>query len=105
MLEDLYDKGGLGLVSHLYGLSVREKQFDEFHTAYIEFYKFKDSRDTHRLRDRKLQNLMEAYRDYFGSGSNEHWNEGVELGRELAPFMKSDGPVSKDAMRDVLKEF
>jgi hypothetical protein len=105
MLEDLYDKGGLSLVSHLYGLSLREKQFDELYTAYKDFYGVKHFREGHRRREQKLQDLMEAYRDYFGSGSNEQWNEGVEQAQRMAPLMKSEGRLGKDALRDVLKEF
>ena len=85
-------------------VSLRDKQFDELYTAYTEFYGVKHFREGHRRREQKLQDLMEAYRDYFGSGSNEQWNEGVERAQRMAPLMKSGGRLSKDALRDILKE-
>lgn len=101
-LDTVYDNMGLGVTSHLYGLVSRESQFDDLYRAYKDFYRWKDRRDTSRKQD-KRENLMEAYRNYFGPGSNETWNKGVETAMSASFLMESQqGPVSKQQMRDIL---
>lgn len=106
-LEEIYDFGGLEVVSHLYGLNKRENQFEDLYQAYIEFYRVKDFRDGSRKKQKKLNNLMESYREYFGPGSNEEWNKGVELATGPLSILSpgKTGALSKDELRKVLKEF
>ena len=106
--SNLFEYGGLSLVSHFYGLNERERQFDKLFNAYKEFYRFKDMREGSRLKDEKLTNLMEAYREFFGSGSNEQWNKGVEMAPRIMASSRAPGqqrPLEKDELREVLKEF
>jgi len=103
-----FDYGGLSLISHFYGLNKRESQFDELFNSYREFYRVKDMREGSRLHDEKLTNLMEAYREFFGPGSNEQWNEGVEMASKIMASGTVPGqqrPLEKGELRDVLKEF
>jgi len=105
--ERVFEYGGLGIVSHLYGLNERERQFDELFNSYRQFYRVKDFRDGSRRKEQKLNELMEAYREFFGPGSNEEWNEGVELATGplsmLAPV--NDRPLTKEEFRNVLEAF
>lgn len=104
--ETVFEYGGLEMVSHLYGLNERERQFDDLFEAYRQFYRFKDFRDGSRRKEKQLNELMEAYREFFGPGSNEQWNEGVELGMDLAPMLAAeDRPLTKEELRNVLEEF
>ena len=101
-LEEVYEKAGLSTVSHLYGLNCRINQFEEVFQAYREFYAVKDFRDGSRIKDRKLHDLMEAYRDYFGSGSNEQWNEGVELAEAISPASRVEGPLQREDFYEIM---
>jgi len=90
------------MMAHLYGLNMRERQFEEMYQAYREFYRFKDFRDTER-KQQKLENLTEAYRNYFGPGSNQTWNEGVETALSAPYLLESeDGPIPKSTFKDIL---
>jgi hypothetical protein len=100
--DTVHNQGGVRIIAHLYGLNMRERQFEEMYQAYREFYRFKDFRDTER-KQQKLENLMEAYRNYFGSGSNETWNEGVETALSAPYLLESkDGPISRSTFKDIL---
>lgn len=105
--ETVFNYAGLEAVSHLYGLNKRENQFDDLFNAYRQFYRVKDFREGSDRKEEKLYNLMEAYREYFGPGSNEQWNEGVELA--TGPFSMlmpmDDRPLNKEELRNVLEEF
>ena len=101
-LEEVYEQGGLETLSHVYGLNERVNQFEELFQAYREFYSVKDFRDGSRMKDRKLQNLMEAYRDYFGPGANERWNEGVDVAKTISPAANFDGPLDREDFYSVI---
>lgn len=101
-LEEVYEKGGLETLSHVYGLNQRVNQFEELFQAYKEFYSVKDFRDGSRMKDRKLNNLMEAYRDYFGPGANERWNEGVDAAKTISPAANFDGPLDREDFYSVI---
>lgn len=101
--EEVYDKGGLSSISHIYGLNQRVNQFEELFQAYREFYLVKDFREGSKMKDRKLHNLMESYRNYFGPGSNEDWNDGVEIAEILSGTTMSDGPLSRQDFYDIIE--
>ena len=101
--ETVYEEGGLPVMSHLYGLNQRTNQFEELFQAYREFYNVKDFRDGSRVKEKKLNELMEAYRDYFGPGSNEQWNQGVEAAKLLAGGAEMQGPLTRDDFQDILE--
>ena len=101
-LEEVYEKGGLETLSHVYGLNERVNQFEELFQAYKEFYSVKDFRDGSRMKDRKLNNLMEAYRNYFGPGSNEEWNEGVQNAQVLSKTTTSQGRLSREDFYNII---
>lgn len=105
--QNVFEYGGLEVVSHLYGLNERENQFDDLFSAYREFYRVKDFREGSRVYDERLHGLMEAYRDFFGPGSNEQWNEGLETASLFAMTgdVPLDRPLGKDEFRQVLEEF
>lgn len=101
--ETVYEEGGLPVMSHLYGLNQRTNQFEELFQAYREFYNVKDFRDGSRVKEKKLNELMEAYRDYFGPGSNEQWNQGVEAAKLLAGGAEMQGPLTREDFQDILE--
>jgi hypothetical protein len=103
-VESVMEYGDLSIASHLYGLCQREKQFDDLHQAYSDFYIAQSLGFREKRRDEKLHGLMEAYRDYFGPGSNEQWNEGVRMGSGPMKMLGAGntGRLSKDELRDIL---
>ncbi|MFB6116397.1 MAG: hypothetical protein ABEK10_02685 [Candidatus Nanosalina sp.] len=101
--KKVYEEGGLAAMSHLYGLNERINQFEELFQAYREFYNVQDFRDGSRIKEKKLNNLMEAYRNYFGPGSNEQWNKGVDAAKMLAGGAEMHGPLTRQDFQHILE--
>lgn len=103
-LETVYEEGGLETISHVYGMNQRVNQFEELFQAYREFYRVETGsfREGSRIRENKLNNLMESYRTYFGSGSNEQWNQGVDSAKTISSLIEIDGPLTRDDFYDII---
>lgn len=65
LLED-ENLSGLETLSHLYGLSRREKQFQELYEDFSRYSRVRDFRDGHSRKEEAYDNFMESFETYFG---------------------------------------
>ncbi|MFB6192990.1 MAG: hypothetical protein ABEK00_01965 [Candidatus Nanohaloarchaea archaeon] len=113
--KELYESGGLSMVSHLYGLSRREEQFQDLYQSFRKYKRFSTAggfRDSSRRRQEAYDEMIDAFETYFGPVSQEVEEKAVSQAANTAAYAEFTGmmenlvgQVSEQDLREMVEDF
>jgi len=110
-LETVYEDLGLDMLSNLYGLALREQQFQDLYESFQRYSQLQNFRESHPRKEKAYNNFIDSFETYLGKLSAEEEAEAHHTAAQAATnqeifngLSNMIGNITEKDMRELLTD-